>query len=121
MLRSLPSFAILVALAFLAPAAAHGQEPARPDTVRAQPERPMAGPPQHPMGVEGMGGMMPMMTEVMHHVTRSTMAALAEPETARNLARFTRNYYTALVAEGFSEEQAMRIVSSMGFPVLPGM
>ena len=61
-----------------------------------------------------------MMSDMMRQVMQSTTAALADPQTAQNLARFTRNYYTALVAQGFTEEQAMRIVSNVGFPMLPG-
>ena len=43
---------------------------------------------------------------------------LAEPKTAERLATFTRNYYQALKAEGFSDAQALALVKSMGFPLV---
>lgn len=69
---------------------------------------------------EQMRAMMPMMMASLRAVTHGTMAALAEPDAARNLARFVRNYHQALVAEGFTREEAMRIVASVGLPTIPG-
>ena len=112
MMRSFSLLAFLLAAALLAPSQSRAQRPTRADTTRAQPVQPEMR--------QEMQRMMPMMAEVMSQVTQSTMASLAEPETAQNLARFIRNYYTALVAQGFTEEQAMRIVSNVGMPALPG-
>lgn len=44
--------------------------------------------------------------------TAARAEALAKPETAQNLATFIRNLYDALIAKGFSKDDAMRIVSS---------
>jgi hypothetical protein len=45
---------------------------------------------------------------------------LAKPYAGEQVAEFTRKYYTSLVAKGFSEEQAMQIVVSMGAPNIGG-
>ncbi|MEM7254422.1 MAG: hypothetical protein AAF493_23640 [Pseudomonadota bacterium] len=46
--------------------------------------------------------------------------ALADPQIADKLARFTRNYFEALKRHGFSEAQALDIVKAVGFPGRPG-
>jgi hypothetical protein len=35
------------------------------------------------------------------------------------MATFTKNYHDALLAKGFSKEDAMRIVAAHGIPSLP--
>ena len=117
MLRSLHLLTILLALVLFAPSRSHAQQRTRADSTKAQPAQQSAEMRQQ---MQQMQGMMPMMSDIVRQVTRSSMAALAEPETAQSLARFTRNYYTALVAQGFTEDQALRIVASVGFPALPG-
>jgi hypothetical protein len=47
------------------------------------------------------------------------LEVLAEPETARKLASFTRNYYQALIEAGFTESQALEIVIRAGVPLQP--
>lgn len=42
---------------------------------------------------------------------------LARPETAAKLATFTRNYVDALVARGFSRDEALRLASSVQLPL----
>lgn len=113
MLRSLRPWILALSLVAAAPTLSRAQEPTPADTARGQ-----LPPAEMNQQMEQMQG---MMASVMRNVTQSTMEALADPETARNLARFTRNYYNALVEEGFTEEQALRIVSSMGFPTVPRM
>jgi hypothetical protein len=61
-----------------------------------------------------MGPMMENMMETMYGV-------MARPETAERLATFVKNYHEALVAKGFSEEEAMRIVLATGMPTVPSM
>jgi len=70
---------------------------------------------------EMMQGVMgPMMGEMMASMVKSMSKTMAEPEVAQNLATFTRNYYQALVDRGFTEEEALKIVTSSGFPMLGG-
>lgn len=42
------------------------------------------------------------------------LAVLAKPEAAQNLATFVRNLYDALVAKGFSKDEALKIVTAFG-------
>jgi hypothetical protein len=109
--------ALLLALGALAPSPAEAQQGQRPDAAQAQGEQS----PEMREQMQQIRAMMPMMATMLQSVTQGTMSALAEPEVARNLARFTRNYYEALMAAGFTREEALRIVSSVGFPSLPSM
>jgi len=45
---------------------------------------------------------------------------LAKPETATKLARFMKNYHTALLAEGFSKEEAIQIIRAFAVPSMGG-
>ncbi|WP_214291259.1 hypothetical protein, partial [Escherichia coli] len=68
--------------------------------------------------MEAMG---PMMGQWMTGMMQSMLAALARPETVDRLATFTRSYYEALVAKGFTREEALRLVAAHGIPGLqPG-
>lgn len=58
----------------------------------------------------------PAMGSMMEGMMGAMFRFLAKPETAENLATFTKNYYDALVRKGFSKEQALRIVISVGVP-----
>ena len=62
----------------------------------------------------------PMMAMMVSQMIEGMSKTLAKPEVAGNYAAFMRNYYLALVKQGFSEEQAMRIISSGGLPGLVG-
>lgn len=115
--RLLSASALILALAALAPGAAQAQVRQQPDSTRAHEEQDA----QMREQIQQLQAMMPMIAATLRNVTQGTMSALAEPEVARNLARFTRNYYEALMAEGFTREEALRIVSSIGFPSIPNM
>ena len=52
------------------------------------------------------------------HMIDSILDQLATPETAAKLAKFQKQHYDALVKEGFSHEDAMRIVASTGIPFM---
>ena len=62
----------------------------------------------------------PMMGEMMSNMLKSMSKTMAEPQIAQNFATFTRNYYQALVDRGFTEEEAMKIVTSTGVPSMGG-
>ncbi len=68
---------------------------------------------------------MQMMTPMFGQMTKSMMEAqlnvLADQETANKLATFTKNYYNALVKQGFTKEDALKIAVAVGFPKLPEM
>lgn len=58
-----------------------------------------------------------MMANQWKHMVRGTTAALAEKQTAADLAAFTRNYYKALVEQGFSETEALALVGRISLPI----
>ena len=64
--------------------------------------------------MEAMMG--PMMGNMMANMFESIFIIMAKPETAQRLATFTKNYYDALIAKGFSKEDALEIVKSANFP-----
>ena len=78
-------------------------------------ERPRRGPSSEDqqMWQQMMGSMMGLMVE-------GTARSMAKPEFAQNMAAFMRNYYKALIGQGFTEEEAMKIVISTGIPQLGG-
>ena len=74
------------------------------------------------MNQEEMMTMMgPMMTQMMDSMMETMLTKLAKPETAEKLATFSKNYYDALLTKGFSKEDALEIVTSMGIPSVPSM
>jgi len=65
---------------------------------------------------ERMDSMVPMFGNVAQSMMKGTLLLLSKPETAKLLAKFTRNYYKALLSEGFSDEEALKIVIETGIP-----
>jgi hypothetical protein len=94
----------LLAMTTLArPASAQQPVQPSPDVVQQQ--------------MEAMGPMMAQMTRTM---LQGALEFYAQPATARSLATFSKNYLEALVAVGFTREEALRIVAAHGLPTLPG-
>ena len=58
----------------------------------------------------------PDMERVFDNMVDAVLAVLNQPETARKMAAYVREYYEALVARGFSEDQATRIVAAHPLP-----
>ena len=75
----------------------------------------MPAPDMH-KAMEAMG---PMMGQMMSSMLDGMLTVLAKPETAQRTAAFSKNYYDALVAKGFSNEDALKIVMAHGIP-MPG-
>ncbi len=65
--------------------------------------------------------MSPLMSDMMRVMFETMLAVLSKPETAEQLATFTKNYYDALISKGFSEKEALKIITSMGIPMVPMM
>ena len=65
---------------------------------------------------KNLQAMAPMMGTMMTMMLESMAKKLAEPQMAEYYATFMRNYYLALVKQGFTEDQALKIVSSTGLP-----
>ena len=93
--------AALVCGAALAVVPLQAQQPSKPDSAQfAQ--------------MQGMMG--PMMEQMMTATMTATLRVLAKPESAQQLATFVKNFYQALLAKGFSKEDALRIVAAVGMP-----
>lgn len=65
--------------------------------------------------------MLPMITQMTRATLQISLDFYAQPATARALATFSKNYLDALVAVGFTREEALRIVTAHGLPTLPGV
>ncbi len=65
-----------------------------------------------------MGAWMLPMADMMGLMLERMADTMAKPVIAENFATFSRNYYKALIARGFTEEEALKIVTASG---LPGM
>ena len=62
----------------------------------------------------------PMMAQMMTTMVEAMSQTFAKKEIADNFALFTRNYYLALVKNGFTEDEALKIVISSGLPSMGG-
>ena len=101
-----------------------GKAPSTPG-VRAIPVSPSKTGQMEPTPEE-VGKMMetmmgPMMGQMMASMVKTMAKTMAEPEIAQYFATFMRGYYLALVERGFTEEEAMRIVTSTRIPSMGGM
>ncbi|WP_143820981.1 hypothetical protein [Motiliproteus sp. MSK22-1] len=65
---------------------------------------------------EQMNKMAPMFGNMVQSMMSGRFEALADPAVTKQLARFSKSYFDALVSEGFSEDQALKIVVSVGIP-----
>ena len=93
--------ALLVFAAAFGSLPLQAQQPSKPDSAQfAQ--------------MQGMMG--PMMEQMMTAGMTATLRVLARPESAQQLATFVKNFYDALVAKGFSKEDALKIVAAVGMP-----
>ena len=89
----------------------------QPRTARAQ-QPPSSSPAEQFRQMQEMMG--PMMRANMQSMMEAALAVLARKETAEQLALFARNYLDALVAKGFSREEALRLVAAHTPTLLPG-
>ena len=96
--------------------ASQGTEQSWPEAAPSKGER--QSPEEMRQQMEQVMG--PMMGMMMGQMMEGMAKSMAKPEVAQGFAAFTRNYYLALVKQGFTEEQAMKIVTSTGFPSMGG-
>lgn len=106
--------AALVVLAFVASQPAYAQQPTtrpkRPPQVEVTPD-----------SVQNqMDAMMPMMGQMMMVMMKAMLDVAALPETADKMATFSKNFFDALMAKGFTRDEALRIVMATGLPTMPG-
>lgn len=88
--------------------------------ANAQPPQPSAAQMEQMMQrqMQMMGPMFGQMTRVM---MQAQFEVLSQPETAEKLAAYTRNYYDALIKQGFSKQEALEIAMNIGIPSAPMM
>jgi type II secretory pathway component GspD/PulD (secretin) len=58
-------------------------------------------------------------TPVLMKLFDQALDYMARPETAARFARYDRNYYDALIKEGFTADEAFRLVESHRAPLMP--
>ena len=58
----------------------------------------------------------PEMQEMMEKMMVSMFQVFARPEITEALATFMKNYHDALVRKGFTKQEALGIVTSVGLP-----
>ena len=64
--------------------------------------------------------MAPAFGMMAQNMMEGIYSGLAKPETAKKLAKFMRNYFDALVAEGFTKEEAFQIIKAFAIPSMGG-
>jgi hypothetical protein len=67
-----------------------------------------------------MDKMTPAVIKMAETMYEFQLGKLSEPQTAEKLARYIKNLNEALIKEGFSKEEALKIVTSLPLP-LPNM
>ncbi|HEY2378255.1 MAG TPA: hypothetical protein VGH98_19920 [Gemmatimonadaceae bacterium] len=84
----------------------------RTSTVRAQ--QPSGNP------AEQVRQMQAMMRANIEAVMEGTLAVMSRKETAGQMATFSKNYLDALVAKGFTRQEALALVAAHSPTVIPG-
>ncbi len=64
--------------------------------------------------------MQAQLTEMATKVIDGYLDYLAKPQTTKKLATFQKNYYDALIEQGFTKEQAFELVLRFGNPLADG-
>jgi len=76
---------------------------------------------QQKMMQQSMNAMVPFMGQMMKVMMKVQFEVLSDPNTAQQLATYTKNYYEALIKKGFTKEESLKIAMNMGIPSLPSM
>jgi len=66
--------------------------------------------PQAAQGAKAEDDLTDTLVKAVREVARAYMAYLAEPQTAKQLAQFDKNYFDALVGSGFTADQAFKLL-----------
>ncbi|MBI3616407.1 MAG: hypothetical protein HY211_07825 [Candidatus Omnitrophica bacterium] len=109
---------ILITGSLVTSAAAAPVQKDRPRAGSSEEAAPLEQPAERPSAEDQQAMMQQMMGNMMGLMMEGMGRAMAKPEFAQNVATFMRNYYKALIAQGFTEEEAMKIVLSTGIPQL---
>ena len=63
----------------------------------------------------------PMMRANMQAMMEAALAVLARKESADQMATFSKNYLDALIAKGFTRDEALRLVAAHAPTLVPGI
>ena len=63
--------------------------------------------------------MVPLLMELTEVMMDTQFRVLAERETAKALATYSRDHFEELIEAGFSRNEALALTSAVGIPVLP--
>lgn len=105
-------------IALLTFAGAHsvsGQQPTSHPTTAVAPGKDSAFVQRFTSMTTAMG---PVYETMMQSVLEGTLRALDKQENIDLMAAIARRYYEALIKQGFTESEALRIVSGLGIPLL---
>lgn len=69
------------------------------------------------LGSMDVGSMYDQLTDAALRVTDRYLDHISKPETATKLAKFQKNYYDALLEQGFNQDQAFTLVREAGSPL----
>jgi hypothetical protein len=85
----------------------------------ANAQNPKLQPPTQPpvdKFLKDLDASVPVKMKATEIAVAAQVSALARPETAEKMARYVKNFQNALIKEGFTKEEALRIVTSMPLP-----
>jgi hypothetical protein len=85
--------------------------------VDAQEKRPQLSPEEMRQQMEvAFGAMAPMMGKMMEAMIEAQLTVISKPDSAEKMAQYVKNFYEALIKNGFSKEEAFKIVTSISIP-----
>ncbi|MFA5495946.1 MAG: hypothetical protein WC247_14345 [Porticoccaceae bacterium] len=110
----LASLLIISAVSFASeqPAKGSGSEMARLQAIAPS----LMALPTDPPTPEQIRESMNRAIEMHNEQTKARLKAFSEPEMVESFAQFSRSYYEALIRAGFTKEEALNIVISVGIP-----
>lgn len=83
----------------------------------SDPKEPEEISPASLFGAMNVGPMYEQLTDVALKVSDRYLDHISKPETTTRLATYQKNYYDALLKQGFTEEQAFTLVREAGNPL----
>jgi hypothetical protein len=85
--------------------------------THAQETRPQPSPEQVREQMEAaFGAMAPFMGKMMEAMIEAQLTVVSKPASAEKMAQYVKNFYEALLKQGFSKHEALRIVTSISMP-----
>ncbi len=93
-----------------------GRSDQQPAEARLQAASPFSVIAQEPMTQEQMKERIKRSVAMHNEMTIARLKSFSDPELAKAFAQFSRAYYEALIAVGFSEKEALEIVVNVGIP-----